>query len=58
MRTGVQSIPAPLRSEVDKDLTPYVVAHHYSLDPDTVRSWDNDSIMKALYALKKIGVIK
>lgn len=55
---GLQSIPPYLKKEVDSDTKPYVVAYHYKIDPDLVRSWDNESIVKAFYALVRIGVIK
>lgn len=54
----MHNIPFSLRDEVERDLKPYTVAFHYKLDPDEVRSWDNDTILKALYALKKMGVLK
>ena len=54
----MHSIPFSIREAVDSDTKPYVVAYHYGLDPDIVQSWDNEAIVKAFYALKKIGVIK
>lgn len=36
----------------------YIVAKEYGLDPHVVASWDNDSIIEALAALKVMGAIK
>ncbi len=55
---GVSNIPARYVNKVKGNLWPYVVAKEYSLDPDVVMSWDNDSIIEALAALKEMGVIK
>ena len=54
----MHSIPSSIRNEVDKDFKPYVVAYHFKLDPDVVKSWDNDAILKAFYTIKRMGVIK
>ncbi|MEC1303541.1 hypothetical protein [Lysinibacillus capsici] len=40
------------------NLWPYIVAKEYGLDPQIVMSWDNESIIDALAALKVMGVIK
>lgn len=55
---GVSNIPARYVNKVKGNLWSYVVAKEYSLDPNDVMSWDNDSILEALAALKVMGVIK
>lgn len=55
---GVSQIPAFYMNKVRKNIWPYVVAYHYKLDPEEVKSWDNDSILEALASLKVMGVIK
>lgn len=55
---GVSNIPARYVNKVKGNLWPYVVAKEYGLDPHIVSSWDNDSIIEALAALKVMGVIK
>ena len=51
-------MPASIRYKVDRNLKPYVVAYHYKMNPDDVLAWDNESILKAFYALEKMGAIK
>lgn len=51
-------MPAPIRSKVERNLKPYVVAYHYKLNPEDVLMWDNEAVLKAFYALEKMGVIK
>lgn len=51
-------MPASIRSKVDGNLKPYVVAYHYKLDPEEVLMWDNEAVLKAFYALEKMGVLK
>ena len=55
---GVHSIPKFIKKSVDSDVKPFMVAYHYKQDPDVVRSWDNESIARAYYALVKMGVLK
>lgn len=51
-------MPASIRSKVDRNLKPYVVAYHYKINPEEVLCWDNDRVLKAFYALEKMGVIQ
>ena len=51
-------MPASIRLKVEKNIKPYFVAYHYKLDPEEVLKWDNEAILKAFYALEKMGVIK
>jgi len=55
---GVSNIPSRYLNKVKKNLWPYIVAKEFKLDPHEVLSWDNDSILEALSALKVMGVIK
>ncbi len=55
---GISNIPARYVNKVKKNLWPYLVAKEFGLDPQEVLSWDNDSILEALSALKVMGVIK
>ncbi|MGR6904728.1 hypothetical protein [Lysinibacillus sp. BSL11] len=55
---GVKNIPARYIKKVKSNLWPYIVAKEYGLDPQSVMSWDNESIIDALAALKVMGAIK
>lgn len=54
----MHSVPNFIKKAVDADMKPYMVAYHFKLDPDVVRSWDNEAITRAFYALKQMGAIK
>ena len=55
---GVHNVPSFIKNAVDSDMKPYIVAYHFKLDPDVVRSWDNEAIAKAYYSLIRLKVIQ
>lgn len=55
---GVKSIPSFYTNRAKRFYWAHLVAYHYHLDPDIVKSWDNDAILEAVASLKIMGVVK